>query len=641
MAIDAVGPTADYPLNRDLDAVGRDKLEPDGVQAAPAADEPPVRYTTFFTGETPLAVAKHYGIPLVDLYAANRHIVGLKKFGPHVRIKIPYGSMSPGSMTADSARKPALQRVEDPKPPKQITVDRGQTFSEIALSCKKRYGIRPIDLWLANPQIKNVHRLRAGEKLSIPELASRNDHIEAGSTKVLKTTKAADPPIPPALLKAAIAAKNAQEAKPSTDISLSPLPKIVRQALAGPIGNALDLAAFANDGFAGFPRLIQALDTAGTCDASLGLLEQGIKEAYRGMNEAQKAEFIKAFGDIGAGALNMARCGARVFHVLDTLFPEGNTRINNAFPVKWGPRAIVALLASAPHVLTDLYKLLTLPKDTSPVERDIIIRRVFTGAMISIQHLIRGAPALIVLGPALVPVLAGFTALSALDFVGALTTESPQERAALMQEMRDAGILKTDMPDPFADWSGTTVQTVADAAVFMGEKIAALMGSADAVKVLEARDNYDNALDHARAMLWAEEEIADFFAAGRPFEPKKIEGEFEWDAFWSPKLDGDKESVALEHFEALRTKWQEQPELPLDKSLEQAIAIAANLYVEEHKHTWKFSDLEVRHPEHRKWNRYLDQALGSLRYSEDEAPLILGLLRELRQSESAPRARSS
>ncbi|MGH7864598.1 MAG: LysM peptidoglycan-binding domain-containing protein, partial [Candidatus Binataceae bacterium] len=173
--------------HRDLDAGRSDKLERENFGAAPDAGEPPMRSITFVTGQTPLDVARRYGIPLVDLMRLNPHIVGLKKFGPHISIRIPNWSESRSSTTDGSVTRSAQPVVGDTKPPKH-TIRRGQTFFVIAEFYKKTYGIKPIDLWLANPQLKNIHRLREGETLVIPESPTRNN------TQVLKTTRAADHP---------------------------------------------------------------------------------------------------------------------------------------------------------------------------------------------------------------------------------------------------------------------------------------------------------------------------------------------------------------------------------------------------------------------------------------------------------------
>ena len=632
MAIGAVSSTY-YALNRDLDAGERVELEPERVDAAPAADEPPVRYTTFFTGETPLAVAKHYGIPLVDLYAANRHIVGLKEFGPHVRVKIPKGSESRGSTIGGSAMQSARPVVGDPKPLKH-TVRRDQTFSEIALFYKKRYGIKPIDLWLANPQIKNVHQLRAGETLVLPIPAVSREPDAARVKPDAKSAVADTKPsaLPEPLLAAANAARNRSPEPPAKSTSLNPLPEPLPKVLT-PIRRGLDLAGSLGTGFSRMPQAAKAV-------FALGTFSSGFDLATNAISDAEKEQYIGAFGNTAAAALTAIRSGAR-FGDAFGFIPEGNAKLTDLFPSDWGIASMIVMAAGGSRVVQDVYNLATLPDSATPVATHIAVRKLLVDSLRGTEAMIRSAPAIIKLGAATVPVFAAFTGLALLDLVDRLTTESPQERAAWVQEMKDLGHIPEDMPDPWSDFSGGTLERFAEGIVYLGLKIAEQMDSAGAVEDLNARAVYSEAEEQVRAMQWGEERFVESVAEQRLLRTEQLESDFAWDAFWT-SLDSDKKSEAFAHLEKLRTSWQQSPTLPLDKNLERAIVIAANLYLQEHGKAWKFTDLQILHPpERRELNRYLDQALGPLRYSEDEAPLILGLLRELRQSESAPRARSS
>ncbi len=632
MTIGAVG-SAHYAVNREVDVGERGEIEPVNADAAPIEGES-LRETSLLAGETLWDLAQYYKIPLPDLKAANPQIADPELVYPGERVKLPSRSQ-PAKSAADSGTRLESSGVGGPARPRQTTVMRGETFSGIALFYQKRYGVDPADLRAANPKIKNVNRLREGETLFLPALAAP-DKPRAVLTKPDAKSAIADKTpsaLPEPLLVAAKAARNQAPEPSAKTTSWNPLPDPIPRLLT-PIDTGFNgLAGPLGAGFDSLPGVGQGVVTLGTCSLMFDL-------ATSGKTAAGKEHYIRALGDFAGAGLSMIRCGARAADVLDIF--EGNAKLTDLFPSDWGIAAVTALAVFGPRVLQDAWDLGTLPESATPVATHIAVRKLIADALRGTATMIRGAPAIIKLGAATVPVLAAFTGLALLDLVDRLTTESPQERAAWVQAMKDLEVIPRDMPDPWSDFSGGTLERFADGIVHLGLKFAEQMGSAGAVEDLQARAVYSATEDQVRAMQWAEEEFTESVAEGRPLNPAQLESDFKWDAFWRLSLDSDKKSEAFAHLEKLRTSWQQSPTLPLDRNLERAIVIAANLYLEEHGKAWKFIDAQILHPpERRELNRYLDQALGPLEYSEDEAPLILGLLKELRRSQAASKAATS
>lgn len=482
------------------------------------------------------------------------------------------------------------------------TVLDGDTLSEIA----DYYQVPLRDLIAANPQIDDAALIHPGEVVHIPAV---KDYVPALEPQRSPTQKPENfsPPVYRSDLRQPVQ-RPAQPPFPINPVTA----KVLGMHNLGVASTGQKLITM--------PAAIQGLNGLSNMTAGLGAVNNAVAAC-------RSEDWIKCVGLPLPAGLNVARGVAQIVDGLG-LGKGFSAGLEKPFAGAWPPVAVVTGGIGTVDLLSNIYKLASLPENASALKSFTAGRRLLADAMgdMRIFASFSGKVIGLTAEAAQVASIVGLV-IAAIDLYDYLTTESAADRAVWVTAMKEAGKLPPDMEDPWADGGSGVLYRLTDALTAGLANVAAFAGHDGAGEYVAARETYANAEEQVRPLQWAEGAYAIEQKTGHRFSTAERQRLLDAaSVLQDPEGKTVQAVLQLDKLEA----GTEKPFLRTKPDLERFKAIALALHEEEVEEGRPYTDVEIADPAVGWMPSLVTRVFGT--YTTEEAPVVAALLAQVRAS---------